>query len=310
MNTERMFLKNTQWIRRKQCLSNCLGGVGLILLLLLSACMNTPDVISEPNGIDETLSPEEIDSGIILGAQEGGDSSGQSSSLNKETKEQCLALADAFNQKMTDAAGWVHGVKDRAYFNTNAGEYDPIVVEEFWYRFDSEGIILEGYEWNGTSAGEIQQEGVWLNGWYDGDYVNGTYNLDVDFGPDGEIQGPHTVVEEPLDFSAGFCANLGAEKAAKMTEVDFHGQAAWKFTYDSISPRGTMTRGIYFSREDGSLLGFDSNLVQSDGTEKLISEVAYRVFELNANPPQERFAEIWARVPHGEDFVPVDKGTH
>ncbi len=222
---------------------------------------------------------------------------------------QCQALADAFNQKMTDTSGWVHGVNDRIYFNSVNGAYDPTYIEEFWRRFDSEGFILEGYNWNGTQEGEIQQEGIWLNGWYDEVYVNGGYNLEYDFDSKGEIQRPHSVIDAPIDFSDGFCTQLTDEESGNMAEVAFHGQAAWQFTYESVVPGGILIKAIYFSRDDGTLLGFNSNLVQPDDSVKLISEVVYRVFEFNADPPEDRFAEIWARVPHGEDFVPVEEGT-
>ncbi len=93
-----------------------------------------------------------------------------------------------------------------------------------------------------------------------------------------------------------------------MAEVAFHGQAAWQFTYESVVPGGILIKAIYFSRDDGTLLGFNSNLVQPDDSVKLISEVVYRVFEFNADPPEDRFAEIWARVPHGRILCRLRRG--
>ena len=280
----------------------------LVYLVFLTACMNTVATVSETDCTDGLSATDKGENNLILETPEESDNPEQSSQMKTNFEEQCSVLLNAFNRKMTDAAGWVHRVNDRIYFNNVNGAYDPVQVEEFWYRFDSEGYILEGYNWTGTREEGIQQEGVWLNGWYDGIYVNGGYNLDYDFDPEGEIQGPHAVADAPMDFSAGFCESLAEEESANVTEMDFHGQEAWQFTYEVVHPDETMIRAIYFSRDDGTLLGYTTNLVQPDGSEKLILEVVYRVFEFNADPPEERFAEIWERVPHGDDFVPFEAG--
>ncbi len=304
MNTGKLFRKRTQ-IKKVQRLSVCMqAGIGVISLLVLVACAGGAatslqgDVSPTPESVAQTAAPEP---GITPAASD--------TATSEAVANQCKALADAFNQKIWDTSGWVHGVNDRNYFNNVNGAYDPTKVEEFWYRFSSDGYILEGYNWSGTQGEEIQPEGIWLNGWYDGVYVNAGYNLEYDFDSKGEIQGPHSVTNTPYDFSAGFCADLAKAETASVEEMIFRSQAAWKFSYEIVHTDAITIRSIYFSQEDGTLLRYTTYKVKPDGSGQLILEVDYHTFEFNADPPEERFAEIWARVPHGEGFVPVEEGT-
>ena len=308
MNTESKMMKK---IKQSPYILRNLMIVSALLLLCLMGCSNKG---AEEVGLSEDGGSSTPETDLITDTPEPDlnptpSDADISENDTGDAVNLCVGLSDAFNQKIWDTSGWVHGVNDRMYFNNTNGAYDPMKVEEFWYRFDPEGFILEGYNWSGYEGEEIQPEGIWLNGWYDGVYVNAGYNLEYDFGPDGEIQGPHAVADAPYDFSAGFCAELAEEESARVEEMIFRSQAAWKFSYEIVHTDATTIRSIYFSQEDGTLLRYTTYKVKPDGSGQLILDVDYHTFEFNADPPEERFAEIWAQVPHGDDFVPVEEGA-
>ncbi len=223
--------------------------------------------------------------------------------------QQCESLAAAFNERVLSTTGWVHQVHDVVYFNNVSGTYDAPLVQETWLRFDAEGSAVEGYGWSAAPDGGVQQEAVYLNGWYDGVYHNNFYNLENDFGPEGEIQRPHAIVDVKSDFTGGFCAAMAESETAGMSSVTYQDREAWQFSYEDKAGEDTLVRSIYFDRESGLLLGIEMNLAQPDGSFKIVSGTTNMVFELNAEPAVERFEQIWTRLPHRDGFVSIEQGN-
>jgi len=69
-----------------------------------------------------------------------------------------------------------------------------------------------------------------------------------------------------------------------------------------------LIESLYFDQDTFWPLGLDRYWVQPNGNLKIVQGLVYPTIEFNADPPEGRFAEIWARVPHGDTFVPVEEG--
>lgn len=63
-----------------------------------------------------------------------------------------------------------------------------------------------------------------------------------------------------------------------------------------------------FDRSTGTHLGTGTHEVLPVGRLKAVSGTVDLQYAFNADPPEEGFAEIWARVPHGDSFVPLAEG--
>ena len=228
---------------------------------------------------------------------------------------QCQSVTAAFDQRAF-GTGWVQIVSPRIMYITQypTGIYgDPLVTTE-WYRLDQEGYVIEGYSWVNSLEGEVQQEGIYLNGWYDGIYRNQGYSLDFDnFGPDGEIQDPAPNNTEPFLLTGGFCDRLTEQDSPQMAVVSFAGVEALRFSVENqyVNTYGQevdLFIAMYFDRSTGTHLGTGTYEILPDGRLKAVSGTVDLQYAFNADPPEERFAEIWARVPHEDSFVPVEQG--
>ncbi len=71
---------------------------------------------------------------------------------------------------------------------------------------------------------------------------------------------------------------------------------------DALYSGGSADQITYFDRESNVLLGMDTYLGQPSGNMMPVEGTSYPVIEFNADPPEERFAEIWGGLPHGEGF--------
>jgi hypothetical protein len=229
--------------------------------------------------------------------------------------DQCEMVTAEFDQRAY-GTGWVQIVSPRIMYVTQypTGTYDDPMVTTEWYRMDREGQILEGFTWMSTLEGELLQEGVYLNGWYDGVYRNLGYSLDFDsFGPDGEIQDPTLNNTEPFRFTGGFCERLTEQDSPQVAVVSFAGVEALRFSFEdhyvnTYGQEGDHMVAMYFDRSTGTHLGTGTYEILPDGRLKALSGTVDLQYAFNADPPEDRFAEIWARVPHGDTFVPVEEG--
>lgn len=228
--------------------------------------------------------------------------------------DQCETVTSAFDQ-LAYGTGWVQIVSPRIlYINQYpVGSYgDPSVTTQ-WYRLDQEGYAIEGYGWESTLEGEVQQEMVYLNGWYDNVYRSQWYNLDYSFGPDGEIQDPAPLSTDPVRLTGGFCERLTELDSPQVAVVSFAGVEALRFSVEDqyVNTYGQevdLLIAMYFDRSTGTHLGTGTYEILPDGRLKAVSGTVDLQYEFNADPPEDRFAEIWARVPHGDTFVPVEQG--
>ena len=53
-----------------------------------------------------------------------------------------------------------------------------------------------------------------------------------------------------------------------------------------------MARGMFFDRDSGLMAGNETYAVLPDGSLQLVSGAIYSSFEINADPPLERFQQI------------------
>ena len=225
---------------------------------------------------------------------------------------QCQSVTSDFDQRV-NGAGWVQKTEIDVGFDNSENEYIHPMMQERWYLLDSDGYILDGYAWVSTLEDEVQQEIVYLNGWYDGVYRNQWYNLDYSFGPDGEIQDPAPLSTDPVRLTGGFCDRLTELDSPQVAVVDFAGVEALRFSFEdhyvnTYGQEGDLMGAMYFDRSTGTHLGTGTYEILPDGRLKAVSGTVDLQYAFNADPPEDRFAEIWARVPHGDTFVPVEQG--
>ena len=225
---------------------------------------------------------------------------------------QCQSVTSDFDQRV-NGAGWVQKTEIDVGFDNSENEYIHPMMQERWYLLDSDGYILDGYAWVSTLEDEVQQEIVYLNGWYDGVYRNQWYNLDYSFGPDGEIQDPAPLSTDPVRLTGGFCDRLTELDSPQVAVVDFAGVEALRFSFEdhyvnTYGQEGDLMGVMYFDRSTGTHLGTGTYEILPDGRLKAVSGTVDLQYAFNADPPEDRFAEIWARVPHGDTFVPVEQG--
>lgn len=227
---------------------------------------------------------------------------------------QCQSVTSAFDERAY-GTGWVQIISPRIWYINQPGEsYGDTLVTERWYRMDQEGYAIEGFAWVSTLEGEVQQEIVYLNGWYDEVYRSQWFNLDFDsFGPEGEIQGPTSLFTDPVRFTASFCDKLAEQDSPQVAVVSFAGVETLRFSFED---QYTNTYGQevdlfiaqYFERSTGTHLGGGTYEILPDDQLKAVSGTVDLQYVFNADPPEERFAEIWGRVPHKDSFVPLEEG--
>lgn len=233
--------------------------------------------------------------------------------LQERTISRCKQLVKAFNGKTQVTSGWIQIVTEVKQYDDSTGTYLEPQILEHWYQLDPEGYVVEGYGWTSYGDGEVVQEYVYLNGWYDEVYYNNWFNLEYDFDEEGAIQRPHSTVEESLALIyPDFCSLMDGSGMAWLSAGEFGGHPAIQFAYVRTVPGlydgDPLIESIYFDQENFQLLGLDTWWVQPNGNLKNLQSTIYPTIEFDATPPEARFAEIWARVPHGETFVPLAEG--
>jgi hypothetical protein len=298
--------------------------IGLLMLLALVSCTaGAPEGTPPLDGYDESVPVTETLAPTASSQQADQDESSVEPSTEALPEElaivqeravaRCRQLVEAFNQKTLENPGWLRIVTERVAFENSTQEDGDSTLTEEWYRLNADGYIIEGYAWTLDSEGEFQQESVYLNGLYDGEHRNNWYNLEYDFGAEGDIQRPHEINNEPLVIlDGGFCNQMEGFGSANLSAVIFESHPAIQFSYvhqvDALFDGDPLIESLYFDQDSFWPLGLDRYWVQQNGNLKIVQGLVYPIIEFNADPPEDRFAEIWARVPHGDTFVPVEQG--
>jgi hypothetical protein len=184
-------------------------------------------------------------------------------------------LLTAFNQKLR-TTGWIRTVYTSEYFDNLKMEYWEPQVKEEWYRFDPDGQLIEAYNWISTRDGTVQQEAIYQGGaWYN-----------VTLG--GSSRSPNTKV----DFTGGFADQIESGKEITQEAVRYHDVDAWRFYFEMDDGGLRMARALFIDRNSGLIRGKETYAVQSDGSLKLVSGAIYTHFEIDADPPLQRFEQI------------------
>jgi hypothetical protein len=184
-------------------------------------------------------------------------------------------LLTAFNQKLK-TTGWIRTVYTSEYFDNLKMEYWEPQVKEEWYRFDPDGQLIEAYNWISAQDGTIQQEAIFQGGaWYN-----------VTLG--GSSRSPNTKV----DFTGGFADQIESGKEITQEAVRYHEVDAWRFYLEMDDGGLRMARALFIDRNSGLIRGRETYAVQSDGSLKLVSGAIYTHFEVDADPPLQRFQQI------------------
>lgn len=282
-----------------------------LMLAFLVSCTSGLSDVAESTIIVNPMQTDEVPQ---INVENGEELSPQTMPILKEQAvSRCEQLVEAFNQKVIGNSGWIRIVTEVNLYDESTNAYLEPQISEHWYRLDSEGHIIEGYGWSGAGEGEVVQEYVFLNGWYDEVYYNNWFNLEYDFDEEGAIQRPHVAVDQPLTLiDPDFCSLMDGSEMAWLSAVEFGGQPAIQFAYvrtvAGLYDGDPLIESLYFDQENFQLLGLDTWWVQPNGNLKEVQSTIYPTIEFDATPPEARFAEIWARVPHGDTFVPLVEG--
>ena len=188
----------------------------------------------------------------------------------------CDELLASFNQKLK-TPGWIGTVFSIVYYDNTKNEYRDPQVKEEWYRFDRDGLLAEAYNWVSSQDGAIQQEAIYQGGaWY-----NVTYGKPA-----------HASSDAKLDFSGGFADQLKSGEKISQEAVSYQKADDWRFYVEMNDGGLRMARALFIDRNSGLISGKETYLVLSDGSLKLVSAVIYTRFEINADPPLQRFQQI------------------
>ena len=190
-------------------------------------------------------------------------------------------LSASFNDKIK-TTGWIRQVSKKVTFNTQTEEYQDWGVFEEWSRFDDDRRLIEAYNWNSTPEGVVEQESFLR----DGTFHNVTY------GTSG-----HGISKDPIDFTGGFANHLKSGENIAQELVTYNGQGTWKFSYEAQDGVMRIAGVIYFDKISGYILGKETYFFQPDGSLKLGSGTTINIFEVDAEPPLDRFQQIRDKGP-------------
>jgi hypothetical protein len=256
-------------------------GVGIVSMTLA--------VITPESGTSQTTGPSSTETGVpSLQEPTSTASFPVATSSSQTTATQGAVISDpaiviknceeifmAFEQKLK-TTGWIRTVYTIVYFdNTQKAYRDPRVMEQ-WYRLDPDDQLVEGYTWFSTLDGTVEQETLFQGGIW--------YNVTVG----GSSRSYNTKV----DFSGSFADQLKTGERVTQEAVRYHDANTWRFFYELNDGGLRMARAMFFDRDSGLIAGNETYAVQSDGSLQLVSGAIYSHFDINADPPLERFQQI------------------
>jgi prepilin-type processing-associated H-X9-DG protein len=197
----------------------------------------------------------------------------------KEVDNLKALMWDVYREAKT--TGWIHQVTTHVFSPNQQGIDVPPQIFDEWFLFDDVGLLVEKFSFtrspDGTNLGEsVIKEGV--------------TNL---LFADGHVE--FYTLPDPItiDLFTYFYDNYSRNGTSLSQEaVVFHGTNAWKFSY----PFQGAVESIYFCQDSGRILGYDTYLIQGDGSVLFHREEIITEFEVNANPPLEKFRQILERA--------------
>ena len=189
----------------------------------------------------------------------------------------------SFNRAIK-TTGWIRQVSTSSTFDERNQMVQDFGVNEEWYRFDADGHLKAYYSWLTSPEGAVEQEVYLLE--------NGKlYNVTLNETGQGE-----TTTE--IDFTGGFADGLKTGKNISQENVVYQGLDAWKFSYNEKQDAVlTFSKVIYFDVTTGLILGKETWLLEPEGTTKLVSSTIINNFEINADPPMDRFQQMMEMGP-------------
>ncbi len=260
---------------------DALQGVGIVSMTLA--------VITPESGTSQTAGPSSTETGVPSPQEPTSTASfpvATSSSQTTATQgavildpaiviKNCEEIFMAFEQKIK-TTGWIRTVYTIVYFdNTQKAYRDPRVMEQ-WYRLDPDGQLVEGYTWFSTLDGTVEQETLFQGGIW--------YNV--------TLGGSSRSYNTKVDFSGSFADQLKTGEKVTQEAVRYHDANAWRFFYELNDGGLRMARAMFFDRDSGLIAGNETYAVQPDGSLQLVSGAIYTSFEIDADPPLERFQQI------------------
>ena len=187
----------------------------------------------------------------------------------------CEEILTTFNNKLK-TTGWIRTVHTIVYFDNTQKIYrDPKVMEQ-WYRLDPDGQLVEGYTWLSTPDGVVEQETLFQGGIW--------YNV--------TLGGSSHSINTKVDFTSGIVDGLKNGEKITQEAVRYHDTDAWRFFYELNDGGRQMARAMFFDRGSNLLSGNETYAVQPDGSLQLVSGAIYSSFEINVDPPLDRFQQI------------------
>ena len=259
----------------------------LICLIILSGCVSSNNeqldtqVSPSPRVLVETTRPTSSPFPTPENTPGSTDAEFMTAlfSLAKERQEvldNYEELYTAFQQELK-TTGWIRKVSVNSTYNLSTQTYLDWGVFEEWFRFDNEGIFIEGYNWVSATDGTVEQASYFQNGNY--------YNITSGVSSHREIDGP-------VDFSGGFADNLRRGNNILQDRETYQGKEAWKFSYENKDGEFEFLNVLYFDYANGFILGKETYLLEEDGAAKLVSSHFINCFEINADPPLDHFERI------------------
>ncbi len=190
-------------------------------------------------------------------------------------------LSASFNDSIK-TSGWIRQVSTNVTFNNQTEEYQDWGVFEEWSRFDDDRRLIEAYNWNSTPEGVVEQES----------FLKDETFHNVTYGTSG-----HGISKDPIDFTGGFANRLKSGENITQELVTYNGQDTWNFSYEAQDGVMRFVGVIYFDKNSGFILGKETYFVQSDGSLKLGSGTTINIFEVDAEPPLDKFKQIRDKGP-------------
>lgn len=256
----------------------------IISLFALSACAFSGNISSAPKAetltvVSETISEVDATSTPINKSTSTlSDRADNSDSLIVDRATVLKNFNDYINvfQEMTKTTGWIKKKYTVVYFDNLKKEYRDPQIKEEWYRFDSDEQLIEAYNWVSTVDGLVQQEAVYQNGiWYN--ITSG---------------GSSNSINTEVDFTGGFVNHFQEGQNIKQEAVIYNEINACKFSYE-IEEGGIRTvEALFFDQQNGLIIGKELYLVQPDRSLQIVSGNIISEFEIDADPPIERFQQM------------------
>ncbi len=200
------------------------------------------------------------------------------------------ALLADFRQKLK-TTGWVHSVDTFRFSANQQGVEVPPQIRETWQRFDDTGLLVEAYEFQTSPEGKDMGGMALQNGQVDLIFYDGSLQHSTDV--------PPTTIDDLTNFYEAYILKGNGNPLTQESSV-FNGRNAWKFSYHVIIPDAEFIESIYFDKDTGVIVGYDTYKIQPDGSLKLHSAETISDFEIDARPQLDKFKQLLERAKEGQ----------